>query len=104
MMAQLDPFLDLDTDYILEQDDENEEYYHDRRQRDRPWSFGRIYNSLIGVYALGGGVARNPGHYHAIDPQTGRISSRALRDTHEYIHASARARLSLGGPGVDDHG
>ena len=43
MAAQLLPFIDIDTDYILEQDDENDEYYRDRGMRVRPWSFGSCH-------------------------------------------------------------
>jgi hypothetical protein len=65
---------------------------------------GEIYNSTGGVYAIGGGTSRTPGTYYAVDPSTGRSTSRPLHDTHEYVHPSARTRLRLGGPGVDDKG
>lgn len=55
MMSQLEPFLDMRDDYLLEQDDENVRYYRRDRQDVRPWSFGEIENSASGVYALGGG-------------------------------------------------
>ena len=59
---------------------------------------------MAGVYAVGGGTTRTPGTYYAVDPSSGRKTSRPLHDTHEYIHPSARTRLRLGGPGVDDKG
>ncbi|KAF2500618.1 hypothetical protein BU16DRAFT_502560 [Lophium mytilinum] len=104
MMAQLEPFLDMRMQYVLEQDEENEEYYRKHRERERPWSFGELYNSMSGIYAIGGGTTRTPGTYYAVDPDTGRATSRPLHDTHEYVHPSARTRLRLGGPGVDDKG
>ncbi|KAL2355458.1 hypothetical protein BJ546DRAFT_688960 [Cryomyces antarcticus] len=104
MMSQLEPFLDFDPDYIIEQDETNEEYYEKHEGRIRPWSFGKIINSMSGIYALGGATTRTPGAYYATDPYTGRETSRPLRDTREYIHPSARMRLKLGGPGVDDQG
>ena len=40
MMAQVQPFIDFDVDYILDQYDETEKYYKDTGQKVRPWSFG----------------------------------------------------------------
>lgn len=124
MMSQLKPFLDMRDDYLFEQDDENDKYYRKDRQEIRPWSFGEIYNSMTGLYALGGGTVsfpishppssntyahlelqfRTPGLYHAVDPYTGRTTDRPLRLTNEYIHPSVRARIRLNGPGVSDKG
>jgi uncharacterized protein (DUF2235 family) len=50
MMSQLSPFLDFYPDYVLEQEDENVYYYRSKHLKVRPWSFGKIYNSMIGVY------------------------------------------------------
>lgn len=61
MMSQLAPFLDFFEDYILEQYDFNVDFYRSQRKRTRPWSFGAIYNSMTGFYALGGGKNRTPG-------------------------------------------
>lgn len=47
---------------------------------------------------------RTPGLYTATDPITCRPTSRPLRQTNEYIHASARTRYRLDGPGVSDKG
>ncbi|KAF2196924.1 hypothetical protein GQ43DRAFT_444688 [Delitschia confertaspora ATCC 74209] len=104
MMSQLEPFLDMRDDCLFEEDDENARYYRKSHQDIRPWSFGEIYNSASGVYGLGGGKTRTPGMYHAVDPFTGRTTTRPLRATNEYIHPSARTRLRLAGPGVDDKG
>ena len=40
MMSQLEPFLDMHMEYVLDQEEENERYYRKERQRIRPWSFG----------------------------------------------------------------
>jgi len=104
MMAQLSPFLDMYNDYILQQVDENNLYYKSHGWRRRPWSFGKLYNSTTGVYAIGGGTTRTPGQYFAIDPDTGREIDRPLRDTCEYVHASVRTRIQRKGPGKDDNG
>jgi hypothetical protein len=70
----------------------------------RPWSFGKIFSGLDGVYALGGSKTRTPGRYCAYDPKTGKASEDPLIDTHEYIHPSVRSRMKLHGPGLDDKG
>jgi uncharacterized protein (DUF2235 family) len=54
MMSQLEPFLDLRSEYLFEQDDLNEKYYKKEEGAIRPWSFGKIYNELKGAFALGG--------------------------------------------------
>lgn len=102
MMSQLAPFLDMRDEYLFEQDDDTARYYRTTDQPHRPWSFGELYNSATGVYALGGAALRCPGHYMETDPLTGRPTARPLEYTNEYIHASARSRLRLAGPGVHD--
>ncbi|KAL9022488.1 MAG: hypothetical protein Q9185_000395 [Variospora sp. 1 TL-2023] len=104
MISQLEPFIDFDADYILECHEETKTYYRDTGQKPRPWSFGKIYNTLTGIYLLDGSTTRTPGAYYRIDPATGRPSSKPLRQTNEYIHPSARTRLELDGPGKDDRG
>jgi len=75
-----------------------------RRRTKTPWSFGRIRNSLKGLYTFGGGTTRTPGRYHAVYPEDESPSDRPLRRTHEYIHPSVRTRFVLRGPGVEDQG
>jgi hypothetical protein len=104
MMAQLSPFLDMSTEYLINQYEKNLDYYHSEHKKPRPWSFGKLYNSLVGVYAVGGGTTRTPGRYYAVDPESGKETDRPLRDTHEYVHPSVRTRFVLGGPGVEDDG
>ena len=53
---------------------------------------------------LGGRLTRTPGGYYRVDPDTGRATSRPLRETNEYIHSSARSRIKLEGPGTEDEG
>ncbi|KIW08412.1 hypothetical protein, variant [Verruconis gallopava] len=104
MMAQFSPFLDMYDDYIIQQWEENQAYYRERRKKPRPWSFGKIYNSSTGVYALGGSKTRTPGCYYATDPDTGQPTDRPLEDTNEYVHPSVRTRFVLRGPGEEDKG
>jgi len=65
---------------------------------------GEIYRSNIGVYLLDGTITRTPGEYYRVDCETGRETSKPLRQTNEYVHPSARSRIELDGPGVQDHG
>ena len=65
---------------------------------------GEIYPSSSGLYRLGGLTTRTPGSYTRLSPLSGRPTPTPLRNTHEYIHASARARTALRGPGVADQG
>ena len=65
---------------------------------------GEIYPSASGLYALGGTTTRTPGFYTRVSPLTGRPTRTPLRNTHEYIHASARTRTTLQGPGPNDTG
>lgn len=104
MMAQVEPFLEFDEDYILDQYDQTEAYYKNSGQKKRPWSFGKIYKSMTGVYVLGGRETRTPGLYCQVDQDTGKSTGKSLRDTHEYVHPSARSRIVLRGPGVEDKG
>jgi len=127
MMSQLAPFLDMRDEYLFEQEAENDKYYRREGQDVRPWSSGEIYNSSTGIYALGGSSVtpprpsppssrkplprlttttqlRTPGLYHVVDPFTGRTTDLPLRQTNEYIHASARTRFRFQGPGIADKG
>lgn len=104
MMAQCQPFLDLDTDYLLDQWEAAEDFYEKHEKKTRPWSFGRIWDGLAGVYAVGGSKVRTPGRYTAVDPYDGKPTHDPLIDTYEYIHPCVRSRIKLGGPGINDHG
>ncbi|KAI9889680.1 MAG: hypothetical protein M1814_005081 [Vezdaea aestivalis] len=104
MMSELAPFLDFHDDYLPHQIRLTRNYYRDTEQRDRPWSFGEILDSSKGVFALSGTRTRTPAGYHQIDPDTCTPTAAPLAYTHEYIHASVRARWGLGGPGIEDDG
>lgn len=104
MMSQLMPFLDLDTNVLFEEQAETQQYYKETDQPIRSWSFGELYNSFRGVYALGGSQTRTPGAYCELDPYTAKSTGHPLRHTHEYIHPSVRVRYRLGGPGAEDKG
>ncbi|OCT50549.1 protein of unknown function DUF2235 [Cladophialophora carrionii] len=104
MISKLEPFLDFERDFLIGLWESNRAYYKQSGQRTRWWSFGELYNSLKGIYSLTGSKTRTPGSYFRSDPHTGRPMTKRLRGTNEYIHASVRARLGLGGPGPLDRG
>ena len=104
MVSQLEPFLDFDPYYIHEQYEANRKYYLETGQKPRPWSFGEIYNSVTGYYVLAGKSIRTPGQYVRMNPDTGEPTSKRLRNTREYVHPSARSRVELEGPGIQDKG
>jgi hypothetical protein len=104
MMAQCEPFLDFDVDYLFDQWEAAEDFYEKHNERVRPWAFGKVWDGMAGIYALGGAKVRTPGRYTAVDPVNGKATADPLEDTHEYIHPSVRARIKLKGPGINDHG
>jgi hypothetical protein len=104
MMAQLEPYIEFHSDYIQEQYKATHIYYEQSNQDPRPWSFGEIYNSMKGLFSIGGRITRTPGNYTRVDPYTGRPTRKPLRDTNEYVHPSVRTRSYLDGPGPEDRG
>ena len=90
--------------FLLQQHEKNKTHYRTKHEKPRPWSFGKIYNSLTAVYLVAGTATRTPGDYYRIDRRTGRPTSKPLKNTHEYIHPSVRTRTFLYGPGSDDRG
>lgn len=104
MISQLEPFLDFDYDFLLEQYTKNKDYYRSNHEKPRPWSFGEIYNSLTALYLFAGTTTRTPGDYYRIDRRSGKPTHKPLKNTHEYIHPSVRTRTLLGGPGAHDRG
>jgi uncharacterized protein (DUF2235 family) len=104
MMSRLEPFLDFRSDFLISQYEDNQAYYRDTGQKRRYWSWGEIYNSARGVYGLISKKTRTPGAYYRMDPLTGQVTTKKLRNTNEYFHASVRARLGMKGPGYADRG
>lgn len=102
MMANVEPFIDFNKKYILDEYDKTEDHYAETDQKSRPWSFGKIYRSMTGIYILGGSTIRTPRAYCRVDPDTGNLTGKPLRQTNEYIHPSARSRTVLQGPGPED--
>ena len=104
MISRMEPFIDFRPDYIMRVYELNKQHYRSTGQRSRWWSFGEIRNSIMGIYALAGRRTRTPGNYFRTDPYNGRMTTKRLKNTNEYIHASVRSRVGLGGPGLEDRG
>ena len=77
---------------------------HDRDLRS--WWAKDSYASRFSVQAIfiRGFMLTEKGLYCQVDQETGEPNGKPLRDTHEYVHPSARSRIVLGGPGVEDEG
>lgn len=104
MMSRMETFIEFQPDYLLQQYQLNKQYYRASGQKSRWWSFGKIHDSIMGVYYLAGRRTRTPGNHFRTDPFSGKPTTKRLKNTNEYIHASVRARVGLVGPGVEDKG
>ncbi len=104
MMSRVEPFIDFRPDSLVQSYQQNKQYYRASGQKTRWWSFGEILNSMMGVYSFAGKRTRTPGNYFRTDPFNGRTTSKRLKNSNEYIHASVRSRVGLGGPGIQDRG
>ncbi|KAI9824223.1 MAG: hypothetical protein M1832_002030 [Thelocarpon impressellum] len=100
MMSELAPFLTFSRSYFSRQVRLNRQYYVETGQDVRPWSFGEIYDSMKGIYVVASTEVRTPGEYNTYS----RHLEIPIYETNEFVHASARARIGLRGPGVEDEG
>ncbi|KAG6986397.1 hypothetical protein G7Y79_00102g101510 [Physcia stellaris] len=103
MISQLTPFLDFHPTYIAYLHTLNKAYYASHHLPPRHWSTGKIYNSATGIQLLAGSKVRTPGRYREYS-SSGEDRGRLLEDTKEYVHASVRFRMGLGGLGTEDRG
>lgn len=104
MVSQIQPYLDVDDGYVVDEWEKCEEFYEKHEKQPRPWSFGYLWDGITAVYALGGVAIRKPGRYCAVDPTNGKETHDPLIDTREFIHPCVRARIKLRGPGINDKG
>lgn len=97
--SQLDKkdWIEFYEDYLDVQQNLNMAWYQDHPPI-RGYSLGTIYNSFTFPQNLAGRIVRTPGRYRKTNPLTG-IQERGvlMQDTQEFIHASVRARIDLGG-------
>ncbi|KAL8786866.1 MAG: hypothetical protein Q9195_008023 [Heterodermia aff. obscurata] len=103
MISHLSPFLSFHPEYISYIHEQNIDYYTAQKTPLRHWSLGKIYNSTTGIEALAGSKVRTPGRYRQLS-SSGEDGGRWLEDTQEYVHASVRLRIGLGGLGTEDKG
>lgn len=110
MMSQLEPLLEFDPNYLLDEHKLHVEYCKAQKGGEyngalRPWGMSRVYNSKDGLNRIGFSAYRTPGEYFATDPNTGLTDkSRKLLHTEETVHASVRVRTVLRGKGEEDQG
>lgn len=69
----------------------------------RGWALGRVYDSLIFPQSLAGQLVRAPGRYCRTDYDTGNLTKQLMRNTHEYVHASVRYRIDVGGTPLESN-
>lgn len=106
-------WIEFDDGYLRRAFDQNHAWW--RKQHREPhssshhfsyfhaWANGTIYNSLSFPQSLAGSKIRTPGRYRPTSYQSGQEDEqRLLENTYEYIHASVRARIDLGGCGTQE--
>lgn len=95
----------FDKGYV-DQQHKRLKHYYKKHAHDYPtargWARGKIFDSLSFPMSLLGTCVRQPGRYRATDYQTGKETGALLQGTHEYMHASVRARADLSGNGYED--
>jgi uncharacterized protein (DUF2235 family) len=69
----------------------------------RGWAKGRVYDSLTFPQSLAGQRVRAPGRYCRADYESGVLTKDLMRNTHEYVHASVRYRIDVGGSPLESN-
>lgn len=69
----------------------------------RGWAKGRVYDSLTFPQSLAGQRVRAPGRYCRADYNTGDLTKQLMHNTHEYVHASVRYRIDVGGSPLESN-
>lgn len=89
---------DSDTPYIIKLNESGQAEVKVQPDDFRGWAKGTIYDSLTFPTSAAGSQVRQPGRYRLTNYETGRTEPNTLlEDTNEYIHASVRTRIDLGG-------
>ncbi|KAF2756846.1 hypothetical protein EJ05DRAFT_440706, partial [Pseudovirgaria hyperparasitica] len=108
MMDQLSPWIDFKPGYISTQVRANDQFdalvQSQGLKEKRGWALGKIYQSCKFPTSLGGKKNRTPHIFHGEDPFKGTKYKEPLENTNEYVHASVRVRIDLGGKGWEDKG
>ena len=69
----------------------------------RGWAKGRVYDSLTFPQSLAGQRVRAPGRYCRANYATGDLTTELMHNTHEYVHASVRYRIDIGGSPLESN-
>jgi uncharacterized protein (DUF2235 family) len=82
-----------------------EQYQQSEKQAlsHRGWAKGRVYDSLTFLQSLAGRRIRTPGRYCRANYATGDLTTELMHNTHEYVHASVRYRIDVGGPPIESN-
>ena len=67
------------------------------------WAKGRVYDSLTFLQSLAGRRIRTPGQYCRTNYATGDLTAELMHNTHEYVHASVRYRIDVGGSPIESN-
>ena len=95
----IDSWIEFEDDYIGHIHRVNEQWY-ENNPPSRNWGNGTVFRSLRFPQSLAGMIDRTPGRHRQLDKVTWKAKGGVLmRDTNEFIHASVRARMDLGGHG-----
>jgi len=107
-MKQPDQFkyrdwIQFDDEYIEKRLNRESDWYD--KQRKEPymgWARGKVYDSNTFPQSLAGQRTRSPGLCYGTFYENGKEDkNRMLNDTNEFIHSSVRARIDMGGRGVE---
>jgi uncharacterized protein (DUF2235 family) len=96
-------WIQFDDDYLQQWEDcPRDPYEADDRQIYGGWSKGKVYDSCYFPMSLTGTTVRVPARYHGTFYENGKPDSKHLLEgTEERIHSSVRARIDLGGRGIE---
>ena len=101
LVTQLSRHLTFDSEYILRQQKQNEQFYVDHKVPVAPWAMGMIQRSDTGTLnTVLGRQSRTPGQYCVIDPMNGKATEKKLTNTCEFIHPCVRYRIQQKGPAL----
>lgn len=101
---QSDQWIEFDEDYLPYLHRLNRDWYQSNPPK-FSWANGALIRSFGFPMSLAGYINRTPGRYRKVDGITMKMQDHVLlRDTNEFIHASVRARMELGGTApIDDN-
>jgi uncharacterized protein (DUF2235 family) len=96
-------WLQFDEEYVERWYDCQLDWYEKHKEAPyKGWARGKLYDSNTFPQSLAGQRTRGPGQYHRTFYETGKTNfAKPLENTNEQIHSSVRARMDMGGRGVE---